>query len=144
VRGRIFLSVAIAVGAGAAAVTPATAAPVSRSTWATEANKVCVVWAAKIKAEFGAPNTAALAYIFSRKAKSLESQERAALLRIPGRTDAGTAAIAALKADIAELDSAISAFDRGKLALFKQLFRRYLSDTRARDAFAAAGAKQCG
>jgi hypothetical protein len=140
VRGRLFLLAATAITAAVAAVTPASASP---GAWANEANTVCAVWAAKIKAEFGAPNTPALAYIFTRKAKTLESKERAALLRIPGRTPAGAAALAALKADIAELGSAVTAFDGGKVALFEQLFRRYLSDTRARDAFVAAGAKQC-
>jgi hypothetical protein len=84
-RGRLFLSSVIAISAAIAAVTPAAASPTSQSSWATDANKVCVVWLAKAKKEFGSPVTAAQLYGFAGKAKTLESKERAVLMQIPGR-----------------------------------------------------------
>ena len=146
-RGRLFLSSVIAISAAIAAVTPAAASPTSQtsqSSWATDANKVCVVWLAKAKKEFGSPVTPAQLYRFAIKAKTLESQERAVLMQIPGRTEAGTAALAAVKVDIAEVGSAITAWKQGKPALFVQILKRYLNDGRAKTAFAVAGANQCG
>ena len=143
-RGRLFLAAAIAISAVIAAATPAAASPTSQSSWATNANKVCVVWLAKAKKEFGSPVTPAQLYSFAGKAKTLESQEWAVLQRIPGRTAAGTAALAAVKVDIAEIGSAITAWNQGKPALFVQILKRYLSDGRAKSAFAVAGANQCG
>jgi len=143
-RGRLFLSSVIAISAAIAAVTPAAASPTSQSSWAANANKVCVVWLAKAKKEFGSPVTPAQLYGFAIKAKTLESQERAVLMQIPGRTAAGTAALAAMQVDIAEVGSAITAWNQGKPALFVQILKRYLSDGRAKSAFAVAGANQCG
>ena len=143
-RGRLFLSAAMAISAAIAAVTPAAASPTSQSSWAAQANKVCVVWLAKAKKEFGSPVTPAQLYSFAVKAKTLESQELAVLQQIPGRTAAGTAALAAVKVDIAEVGSAITAWNQGKAALFVQILKRYLNDGRAKSAFAVAGANQCG
>lgn len=126
---------------------PAVALPASPpppSSWAAQANKVCVVWLAKAKKEFGNPVTPAQLYGFAVKAKSLESQELTVLEKIPRRTAAGTAALAAVKVDIAEIGSAITAWNEGKPALFVRILKAYLNDERARSAFAAAGAKQCG
>jgi hypothetical protein len=144
VHGPALFVAATTLSMAAVVVMPAAASPVSPSSWGRDANDVCMIWTAKIKREFGAPATPAQASIFARKAETLESRERAALLRIPGRTAAGTAALAALKADIDEIGSAVTAWDRGETVLFVQIFRRYLNDVRARSAFAAAGAKQCG
>lgn len=146
-HGRLFLSSVIAISAAIAAVTPAAASPTlsaSQSSWAAQANKVCVVWLAKAKKEFGSPVTPTQLYGFAVKAKTLESQERAVLMQIPGRTAAGTAALAAVKVDIAEVNSAITAWNQGKAALFVQILKRYLNDGRAKSAFAVAGANQCG
>jgi phage gp16-like protein len=143
-RGRHILLAAAAVTAAIVAVSPATAAPTSQSAWATQANKVCVVWLAKAKKAFGSPVTAAQLYSFAVKAKSIESQELAVLQQIPARTATGTAALAAMKVDIAEVGSAISAWNHGKPALFVTILKRYLNDGRAKSAFAVAGANQCG
>jgi len=131
------------------AVLPATApaAPASsshQSSWASQANAVCTVWLAKAKKEFGSPVTPAQLYSFAVKAKTLESQELTQLDKIPGRTAAGTAALASVKVDIAEIGSAITAWNAGKPAQFIQILKKYLNDNRPKSAFAMAGASQCG
>jgi hypothetical protein len=141
---RLILFAAVAISAAVAATTPASASPESQSSWAAQANTVCVVWLAKAKKEFGSPVTPAQLYSFAGKAKTLESQELAVLAQIPGRTEAGTAALAAMKVDIAEVGSAITAWNQGKAALFVQILKRYLNDGRAKSAFAVAGASRCG
>jgi hypothetical protein len=143
-HGRHVLFAAAAVSTAIVAVAPAAAAPTSQNAWATQANKVCVVWLAKAKKAFGSPVTAAQLYGFAVKAKSIESQELVVLKQIPGRTAAGTAALTAVKVDIAEVGSAITAWNQGKPALFVQILKRYLNDGRAKSAFAVAGASQCG
>jgi|GEM_PF-2021091 hypothetical protein len=143
-RGRLLILAVLAISAAIPAVTPAAASPTSPTSWATQANQVCVVWLAKAKKEFGSPVTAAQLYAFSVKAKTLESQELAVLEQIPGRPASGTQALAAVKVDIAEVGSAISAWKQGKAALFVQTLKAYLNDGRAKAAFAAAGAHQCG
>ena len=143
-RGRPFLFAALAISTAIVAVTPAAGSPASQGSWSVQANKVCVVWLAKAKKEFGSPVTPAQLYSFAGKAKTLESQELVVLEQIPGRAAAGTAALAAMKVDIAEVGSAISAWNHGKPALFVQLLKRYLNDGRAKSAFAIASANQCG
>jgi hypothetical protein len=66
------------------------------------------------------------------------------LVKIPGRPAAGTVALNAVVADINELRSAISAYDKGKPAQFVTILKKYLNDERAKQAFAAAGATKCG
>jgi phage gp16-like protein len=139
-----FLLAAIAISASIAVLMPAAASPASQSSWSVQANKVCVVWLAKAKKELGSPVSAAQLYSFAVKAKTLESQELAVLQQIPGRSAAGTAALAAMKVDIVEVGSAINAWNQGKPALFVQILKRYLNDGRAKSAFAVAGATQCG
>ena len=137
----------VASAAIAAALTAASAAgatPAAHDSWAAQANEVCLVWIAKAKKEFGTPVTAAQLYSFAHKAKTLEGQEFAALQKIQGRTAAGTAALTALKVDIAEIGSAITAWDQGKPAQFVTILKRYLNDGRPKSAFAIAGAGQCG
>jgi hypothetical protein len=143
-RMRLLLVAAAAASAVIASAAPASASPASQSAWATQANKVCVVWLAKAKKAFGSPVTATQLYGFALKAKSIESQELAALQQIPGRTSAGTAALAAVKVDINEIGSAISAWNHGKPAAFVTILKRYLNDGRPKSAFAVAGATQCG
>ena len=141
------MKVLVATAALAAALTGASSAgasPAAQSSWASQANQVCSVWIAKAKKEFGSPVTAAQLYAFAHKAKTLESDELAALTKIPGRTAAGTAALAAVQADIAEIGSAIAAWDHGKPAQFVTILKRYLNDGRPKSAFAIAGAGQCG
>ena len=118
--------------------------PATQSSWAVQANKVCVVWLAKAKKAFGSPVTPAQLYSFAVKAKTIESRELAVLEQIPGRTAAGTAALVAVKVDIAEVGTAITAWNHGNPALFVQILKRYLNDGRAKSAFAVAGANQCG
>ena len=103
-----------------------------------------MVWLAKAKKAFGSPVTPAQLYSFALKAKSIESGELAALQQIPGRNAAGTAALAAVKVDIAEIGSAITAWNQGKPATFVTILKRYLNDGRPKSAFAVAGANQCG
>ncbi|HEY2074385.1 MAG TPA: hypothetical protein VGG88_12485 [Gaiellaceae bacterium] len=141
---KLILSSVAATAAALAVALPASAAPAAPSTWAGQANQVCTVWLAKAKKEFGSPVTPAQLYSFAHKAKSLETQELAALEKIPGRTAAGTAALAAVQADIAEIGSAITAWDHGKPAQFVTILKRYLNDGRPKSAFAVAGAGQCG
>ena len=146
-RGRLFVFSAVAISALVAAVTQAgasSAVQASQSSWAAQANQVCVVWLAKAKQEFGSPVTAAQLYTFAGKARTLESQELAVLEQITGRSDAGTAALTAMKADIAEVGSAITAWNQGKAALFVTILKRYLDDGRPKSAFAIASANQCG
>jgi len=139
-----FLLAGATVSAALAVTMPATAAPAAPTAWAAQANQVCSVWLAKAKKEFGSPVTPAQLYSFAHKAKTLESQELAQLETIPGRTAAGTAALAAVKIDIAEIGSAITAWDKGNPAKFVTILKRYLNDGRPKSAFAVAGASQCG
>lgn len=143
-RTRLFFLAAVAIAAAIATTTSSAAAPASQSAWAAQANNVCVVWLAKAKKELGSPVTAAQLYSFAVKAKKLESDEYTVLAKIPGRTDSGTAALVAMKADIAEVGSAITAWDHGNAALFVQTLKKYLNDGRAKSAFAIAGANKCG
>jgi hypothetical protein len=143
-RGRLFLLATLAITSAIVAVTPAAASPASQSAWAAQANKVCVVWLAKAKKEFGSPVTPAQLYSFAVKAKKLEAAELAVLEHIPGQATTGKAALAAMKVDIAEVGSSITAWNQGNAALFAQILKRYLNDGRARSAFAIAGANQCG
>jgi hypothetical protein len=145
--GRVLLLAAAAAGAAVTAVSPAVAspkAPASQSSWAAQANKVCTVWLAKAKKEFGTPVTPAQLYTFAQKAKALETQEFAVLVKIPGRTSAGTAALHAVVVDINEIGSAITAWNQGNAATFVTILKKYLNDGRAKSAFAIAGATQCG
>ena len=145
--GRLLLLAAVTVSAAATAVAPAIAspkAPASQSSWAAAANKVCVVWLAKAKKEFGSPVTPAQLYAFAQKAKALETQELTVLVKIPGRTAAGTAALQAVLVDINEIGSAITAWNQGYPAKFITILKKYLNDGRAKSAFAVAGATQCG
>jgi len=144
VRGSPSLLAAVAIAVAIVPAAPAAASPASQSSWADQANKVCVVWLAKAKKEFGSPVTAAQLYSFAVKAKALESQELAVLQKIPGPTATGTAALAAVKVDIAEIGSSITAWNQGNAALFAQILKRYLNDGRPKSAFALAGANQCG
>ena len=146
-NGRVLLLAAVAASAAVTAVSPAVAAPkapASQSSWAAQANKVCTVWLAKAKKEFGSPVTAAQLYAFAQKAKSLETQELGVLSKIPGRTAAGTAALQAVVVDINEIGSAITAWNQGNAAKFVTILKKYLNDGRAKSAFAVAGATQCG
>lgn len=112
--------------------------------WSGQANRVCTVWIAKAKTQLGKPVTVADLYPFAVKAKALEAAELAALERIPGRSAAGTKALAAVRVDVAEVDTAIAAWKRGDKAGFVQILKRYLNDNRPKLAFAAAGAAKCG
>jgi hypothetical protein len=140
------LLVSLSLGALACAIvaTAAPAAPVGSSTWASDANQVCVVWLAKAKKEFGNPVTASQLYSFAVKAKKLESQELAVLKKIPNRTSSGTHALAALQVDVNEVGTAITAYQAGNAQRFVTILKRYLNDERPKAAFAAAGASQCG
>jgi len=140
---RFFAAIA-ATAAALVVVLPASAAPAGNDSWAAQANQVCSIWTAKAQKEFGSPVTAAQLYSFAHKAKTLESQELAALAKIKGRTAAGTAALASVRVDIAEIGSAITAWDTGKPALFVTILKRYLNDGRPKSAFAIAGASHCG
>jgi hypothetical protein len=145
--GRLFLLAAVAISAAVTAASPAVASPkasASQSPWAASANKVCVVWLAKAKKEFGSPVTAAQLYSFAQKANTLETEELGVLAQIPGRTASGTAALKAVGVDIAELRSAITAWNKGNAAQFVTILKAYLNDGRAKSAFAIAGASQCG
>jgi hypothetical protein len=139
---KIFVAtVVLAAGLACVSASSSSAAPDS---WAAQANQVCSVWIAKAKKEFGSPVTAAQLYSFAHKAKALESQELGDLQKIPGRTAAGTTALAAARTDIAEISSAIAAWDAGRPAQFVTILKRYLNDGRPKSAFAIAGATQCG
>lgn len=143
-RKHLLFLAAVATAAAIAASSSSAATPASQSAWAAQANKVCVVWLAKAKHELGSPVTAAQLYGFAVKAKKLESDEYAVLAKISGRTDSGTAALVAMKVDIAEVGSAITAWNQGNAALFVKILKQYLNDGRAKSAFAIAGANKCG
>jgi len=146
-NGRVLLVAAVAASAAVTAVSPAVAAPKApalQSSWAAQANKICTVWLAKAKKEFGTPVTPAQLYTFAQKAKALETQELAVLVKISGRTAAGTAALQAMVVDINEIGSAITAWNQGNAAKFVTILKKYLNDGRAKSAFAVAGATQCG
>lgn len=142
-RIQLALAVVPALTAVVVAVAPAGASS-SQTPWAAQADKVCVVYVARAKKEFGNPVTAAQLYTFAQKAKALETAELAALKKIPGRDAAGTAALKAVQVDIAEIGSAITAWNQGKPALFITILKRYLNDGRPKSAFAMAGATKCG
>ena len=133
--GALFCTVS---AAGAPAATTGT------SSWASDANQVCVVWLAKAKKEFGNPVTASQLFSFAKKAKALESQELTILKKIPNRTASGTHALAALQVDVNEVGTAISAYQAGNAKRFITILKQYLNDERPKVAFAAAGASQCG
>jgi hypothetical protein len=116
----------------------------SNSAWAAQANQVCTAWLAKAKTELGSPTTTAQLYPFAMRAKTLESQELVLLKKIPGRTSAGSAALAAVQVDINEVGAAITAWKAGKPAQFVQILKKYLNDNRPKSAFAVAGASHCG
>ena len=137
----LLLIAALATSAALPAGAPA--APTT-SSWSSQANQVCTVYLARAKKEFGSPVTPGQLYGFAVKAKVLESEELSVLERIPGRTPAGTRALAAMRVDVAEVGAAISAWKAGNVQRFVQILKQYLNDTRPKVAFAAAGAKQCG
>jgi len=114
------------------------------ASWSDQANQVCTVWLAKAKTQLGKPVTVADLYPFAVKAKALEASELAELQRIPGRSAAGTKALAAVRVDITEVNKAISAWKRGDKGGFVQVLKLYLNDNRPKAAFAAAGAPKCG
>jgi hypothetical protein len=128
----------------AASATAAPATHASNSTWAGQADKVCSYWLAKVKQAFATPVTTAQLYGFAVKVKSMESQELVQLQGIPGRNATGTAALGAIKVDIAELQSSITAWDKGNPALFASILKKYLNDNRPKSAFILAGATDCG
>jgi hypothetical protein len=141
-KSLLFLAVLTAATA-LATTTSASAAP-AQSAWAAQANQVCVVWLAKAKKELGTPVTAAQLYAFAVKAKAFETAEYSVIAKIPGRDGSANAALAAMKVDIAEIGSAITAANHGNAALFVQILKKYLNDHRPKVAFAAAGATKCG
>jgi hypothetical protein len=49
-----------------------------------------------------------------------------------------------MQVDIAEVGSAITAWNHGNAALFVKTLKAYLNDGRAKSAFALAGANKCG
>jgi hypothetical protein len=136
----LFLAGALLVGA----VVPNVAAARPSESWSDQANRVCVVWTAKAKREFASPVKPSELYGFAVKAKALESQELAELAKIPGATPAGAKALGTLRADVAEVGSAITAWNKGDKAAFVQILKQYLNDSRPKIAFAAAGASKCG
>jgi hypothetical protein len=102
------------------------------------------VWVAKAKAALSTPpTTPAQARAWTAKAIPIETAELAALSKIPGRTPAGTKALAAVQTDIAEGKAALAAWSTDK-ARFRQLFAAWLNDRRPKLAFTAAGATACG
>jgi hypothetical protein len=141
-RSLVLISAVLAASAVTAGAAPA--ATSTPSTWATQANAVCVVWLAKANKEFGHPVTPAQLFTFANKANTLETQEFGVLSKIPNRTTAGTAALNAVVTDINEVRSAINAYAKGKPAQFVTILKKYLNDGRAKKAFAAAGATKCG
>ncbi len=125
------------------ALVPA-AAPAGTSTWTAQANQICTVWLAKAKQQFSTPVKPSGLYKFANDAKKLEAQELAQLEKIPNPSAAGRHALGVMHADLAEVGSAISAYDRGDSASFIRILKLYLNDHRSKAAFAAAGAHQCG
>jgi hypothetical protein len=123
-----------------------TAASAGRTsaTWSDQANQVCTVWLAKAKTQLGKPVTVADLYPFAIRAKALEAAELAQLEQIPGRSPAGTKALAAVRVDIAEVNKAIASWKSGDKAGFIQVLKQYLNDNRPKAAFTAAGAAKCG
>ena len=140
-RSIVLIPAVLAASAVTAGAAPA--ATTSSSPWASQANKVCVVWLAKANKEFGKPVTPAQLYSFANKANALETQELGVLAKIPNRPAAGTAALNAVIADINNVRSAIVAYNKGKFAQFKTILTKFLNDERPKQAFAAAGATKC-
>jgi hypothetical protein len=126
------------------ALMPGLASARTSSTWTSQANQVCSVWLVKAKQLFATPVKPSGLYKFAGDAKKLEAQELAQLAKIPNPSAAGTHALAVMQGDIAEVGSAISAYDRGDSASFIRILKLYLNDHRTKAAFAAAGAHQCG
>jgi hypothetical protein len=103
-----------------------------------------VIWLAKAKKQFAVPVKPSGLLKFAVASRTLETQELAALEKIPNASPAGTHALVAVRADIAEISAAIDAGNRGDSATFVKILKQYLNDHRAKAAFAAAGASQCG
>jgi hypothetical protein len=139
---KTLLSVALA--AGALIPGTASAATAGTTTWASQANQVCSVYVAKAQKEFATPVKPSGLYKFALAVKALENREFGDLSAIPHRTSAGTHALAALQVDIAEVASAVTAYERGDKATFVKVLKAYLNDNRPKVAFAAAGASKCG
>ncbi|SRR6266516_6422058 len=136
---RLLLVLALAgVLAGSAAA--------AADTWATRADAVCRTFVARARAELGttAPKTLAQAHTFTVKATTLEAENLAALRKLPGRTPAGTRALAVLRNDIVEAKAALAAWNAGNTELFRRRFIAWANDHRPKRAFAAAGAHACG
>jgi hypothetical protein len=150
VFGRVSHTAAVATACAVVALlaaTSATAAPAAHTAkgdWAGQADQVCSYWLAKVKKAFGTPVTTAQLYSFAVKVKGMESDELAELDQIPGRTSTGAAALTSIKVDIAELQSSITAWDKGDPALFASILKKYLNDNRPKSAFLLAGSKDCG
>jgi sirohydrochlorin ferrochelatase len=134
----------VALAAGALLIPGTASAAPTNDNWASQANQVCLVYIAKAKKEFAAPVKPSGLYKFARDAKALENREYGDLAALPGRTAAGTHALTVLQADIAEVGSAVTAYERGDGASFIKILKAYLNDHRAKVAFAAAGASKCG
>lgn len=141
-RKLIFIGFVAALVMSAAAL-PGVASARS-SSWTSDANKVCVIWLAKAKKQFAVPVKPSGLLKFAVASRALESQELAALEKIPNASPAGAHALVAVRADIAEISAAINAGNRGDGATFVKILKQYLNDHRAKAAFAAAGASQCG
>ena len=137
------LPIILAALATSAAALPG-AAPAGQSTWTSQANQVCVVWLAKAKKEFAAPVKPSQLRQFAVNAMTLESAELAQLTAIPNPPASGVHALAVMRSDVAEVASAIAAWDRGDKASFVKILKAYLNDHRTKTAFAAAGAGKCG
>jgi hypothetical protein len=141
---RFAASATAALLVACASTAAASAAPASNSNWSSQADQVCSVWLAKLKTTFATPVTTAGLYPFALKVKKMETQELVQLEQIPGRDATGTAALGAVHTDIAELDSAIVAWNKGNETQFATILKKYLNDERPKSAFALAGATSCG
>jgi hypothetical protein len=139
-RGWVVVVCAIA----ATSVTGASEA--ASTTWASRADKVCTVWAAKAKAALGtaSPKTATQAYEKTVKATGLERAELAALTKIPKPTPAGMRALASVRTDLAEITIGINEWRTGNKTGFLRVYTAWQKDFRPHRAFLAAAAKACG
>jgi hypothetical protein len=135
VRRAALIAVVVALVAGGTA--SAAGGP-----WATKANAVCRAYLAKAKAALTPqPKTPAQARRWAAKAVAIEESELTALTKIPGRTAAGTKALAAIHTDIGEAKAALAA---PTTARFAALFTKWGNDHRPKRAFLAAGSTACG
>jgi hypothetical protein len=98
---------------------------------------------AKARKELSTPKTPAAGYRFAVTSAKLESDELAALRKVPTKSSAQRKAVDSIAVDIAEVETAVKDWESGKRQAFIGQFTLWANDHRPARAFKKAGAKAC-